>query len=65
MKSRRQIRRKRYKIQPGDKILHCGKWYVSKGTQNKGAYIATEGKKPIPAKDIEQVRHVNTWQKIC
>lgn len=62
---RRQIRRKRYKIQPGDKILHCGKWYVSKGTQNKGAYIAAEGKKPIPAKDIEQVRHVNTWQKIC
>ncbi len=33
------IRRQRYPIQPQDIIAFEGKPYVSKGSQNKGAYI--------------------------
>lgn len=55
-KGRRQIRRQRYTIQPGDIVKFEGKIYRAIGIQNSGAYLKmTNGGKPI-VKNVKYVR---------
>ena len=63
-KGRRSIRRQRYALQPGDIIAFYGQRYKVKGVQNKGAYVAVEGRTPIAVKKVAVVSRVNGWTEL-
>lgn len=56
------IRKQRYKIQPKDFVWIDGKRYVSKGCQNKGAYVLIDDykKKYVKISEIKKVFHCGT-----
>ncbi|MBQ1187916.1 MAG: HNH endonuclease [Peptococcaceae bacterium] len=63
-KGRRSIRRQRYTLQPGDIVQFNGQRYKVKGVQNKGTYVAVEGKTPIAMKKVTTIRHINSWVEL-
>lgn len=60
----RSIRKQRYSIQPGDVLLFQGQRYVSKGIQNKGAYVSVDGRSPIATKKCKVLSHCGGWQSV-
>lgn len=61
-KGRRSIRRQRYPLQPGDKVLYQGRVYTVKGCQSYGRYVALKGLKNAPSvKEVRLLRRVGGW----
>ena len=61
-KGRRNIRRQRYPIQPGDTIKLKGMRYTAKSTHCKGArVILQETGRSISVKKIEIIKHIGGW----
>lgn len=64
-KGRRVIRKQRYSIRPGDRVMYNNKWYTAKGVQNNGTYIALKETKKVPSiKNITKVVHIGGWEQI-
>lgn len=64
-KGRVSIRRRRYGIRPGDKVLYNGTLFVAKGMQNSGTYVSVEGRTPIAVKKLTVISHINGWIPVC
>ena len=52
LKGRRSIRNRHYQYHPHDIIWYSGRRYNVKGIQNKGDYIAVEGRTPVQEKKV-------------
>lgn len=65
-KGRRNIRRRRYDIRPGDKVRFEGKVYVAGGAHSNGTHVMLRGdtKPSRNIKNINLIGHVGAWQKI-
>ena len=61
---KRVIRRQRYTLQPGDIVAFEGQKYKVKGIQNKGLYVAVEGRTPIAVYKVAIVSHANGWTEL-
>ena len=57
---KRVIRTARYPIQPGDRVMIAGQWYITTGMHNKGTRLIVD-KKSIAVKNIQQVIHSSGW----
>ncbi|MCM1234509.1 MAG: RNA-guided endonuclease IscB [Ruminococcus flavefaciens] len=60
-KGRRVIRKKRYDIRPGDRIVFQGRWVTAKGMQNKGTRVVLDTGKSVSVKDIRRTVHTGGW----
>ena len=63
-KGHTNIRRRRYPIRPGDKVIYDGKVYRSKGAQHYGEYITLEGHEAVKTKDLIVKAHTGGWLQI-
>ncbi len=63
-KGRRSIRKERYVIRPGDRVLVDGKWLTAKGIQNLGAYLKLETGKVVSVSKVKKTVHAGGWDKI-
>jgi hypothetical protein len=63
-KGRRSIRRKRYPIQSGDRIIFENKKYTSGGCQHYGEYVTLRGRKNAPSVNkVVVLYHAGGWVK--
>ena len=60
-KGRRAIRKRRYPIQPNDRVMFNGKVYTVKGCQHYGEYVVLEKGKSVPVKRVIPVCHAGGW----
>ena len=61
---RRSIRRRRYSLQPHDKVVYMGHAYSVVGAQSCGKWVVLENKKAISIKKVSIVKHANGYANI-
>lgn len=60
-KGRISVRRQHYSYRPYDKVFVDRTWYIVKGVQNNGTYVALQGYKPVAISRIQKVKHCGAW----
>jgi hypothetical protein len=67
-KGHRSIRKQRYSIRPGDRVLWNGAVCTAKGVQSYGKYVSLllpDGtKKSVPIKLVTPLLHVGGWERV-
>jgi len=63
-KGHRSIRRQRYAIRPGDRLLFNCQGFVSNGCHSNGTRVILNNKKSVPIKKVQVLGRLNGWESI-